>query len=430
MGVRNVLVFPAGTEIGLEIHRALQPCKEVRLFGASSNASNHGPFVFARYHLLPAINEAGWLDALVELCKSLAIDYIFPAYDDVLVALAEARAAIPAAILTAPTETCRLTRSKRRTYEFLHRLLRVPAIYDAIPDTACYPLIVKPDRGQGSQGVTLVRSADELTRACTSVRDPIVCEYLPGEEYTVDCFSDRRRGLLFAGARIRQRTRNGIAVNTAPVVLEGLEDMAQRIHAALDMRGAWFFQLKRAADGTPALLEVAPRIAGAMCLHRVSGVNFPLLTIFEEERIELEIALTDGLIEVDRALCNRFRHRIAYSALYIDLDDTLLLAGQINLAAIRLIFQCRNKGRKVVLITRHAGDLAATLARLGLTGVFNDIIHLRDGEPKSLHIAEPDAILVDDSFRERREARLRLGIRTFDPSMIEMLTEEAPEGWR
>ena len=63
----------------------------------------------------------------------------------------------------------------------------------------------------------LPHSAVALDAAITHLNAPIVCEYLPGEEYTVDCFSDREHGLLFAGARVRRRTRNGISVNTAPV---------------------------------------------------------------------------------------------------------------------------------------------------------------------------------------------------------------------
>ena len=213
MKARNVLVFPAGTEIGLEIHQALQHCKEVVLHGAGQTISNHAPFVYQRYHALPSISEPGWLDALITLCRDLAIDYIFPAYDDVIVALSLHRSEIPATVLTATNEVCELTRSKSQTYERLGDAVRVPRLFSPT-DTKTYPVFVKPDRGQGSQGAQLVRDAAELAIATSAIQDPIVCEYLPGEEYTVDCFSDREKGVLFCGARIRLRMRNGIAVHT------------------------------------------------------------------------------------------------------------------------------------------------------------------------------------------------------------------------
>lgn len=420
MRVRKVLVFPAGTEIGLEIYRALQHCKEVQLFGAGQAVSNHAPFVYEHYYQLPSIHEANWLTELVELCLTLRIDYIFPAYDDVLVALAERSADIPAAVLTAPENACRITRSKSLTYKALGSVIRVPDIYH--PSMAVkFPLFVKPDRGQGSQGSQIVNNLSELTSAFASIKDPILCEYLPGDEYTIDCFSDRDQGVLFCGARKRLRMRNGIAVHTASVHLEGAEVLAANIHAALGMRGAWFFQLKRAADSQLALLEVAPRIAGSMSTHRVQGVNFPLLTIFEHERAPLQLMTLPGHVELDRALHNRYRINCHYEALYIDLDDTLLLRGRVNLDALHLVFSCINRQIPVVLITRHDGDLDATLRTHRLKGLFDEVIHLDRSQRKSDFIRHKNAIFLDDSFSERKEVYQSLAIPTFDCSMLEAL---------
>ena len=151
MKVRNVLVFPAGTEIGLEINEALRQCKEVRLFGAGVAAPSHAPFAFERFHILPAINEPNWLSELCALCRRFEIDYVFPAYDDIVVALAREQHQIPAVVLTSSLETCLITRSKRATYQNLQAVLRVPRIIDFPPNPGDYPVIVKPDRGQGVQ---------------------------------------------------------------------------------------------------------------------------------------------------------------------------------------------------------------------------------------------------------------------------------------
>jgi carbamoyl-phosphate synthase large subunit len=426
MKVRNVLVFPAGTEIGLEINEALRQCKEVRLFGAGVSASSHAPFAFVRFYALPSIHEVGWLDALVALSCQLEIDYIFPAHDDVVVALAREQQHIPAVVLTASLETCLTTRSKRATYSALQQVMRVPKLFASPPPASDYPVFVKPDCGQGSQGATLVRSTTALATATSHLIDPLICEYLPGDEFTIDCFSDREQGLLFVGARVRRRTRNGISVNTLPVSLDGAEAIASKIHSTLQMRGAWFFQLKRAIDGELTLLEVAPRIAGSMSTHRVLGVNFPLLTIFEQERAPIRLLLNRDEIELDRALRNRYRHPIRFSTLYIDLDDTLILRDQINIDAINMVYQCVNHGIKVKLLTRHAGDLQMTLHRYRLVCLFDEVIHISAKDLKSNHIKEPDAIFVDDSFAERWEVNQRLGIRTFDCSMIELLLQAQP----
>lgn len=422
---RNVLIFPAGTEIGLEIYNALKHCKEMSLFGAGQDISNHANFVYPAYHVLPSIHESKWLDSLVELVTRLKIDYIFPAHDDVIVALSRVADRIPAAIISSPANTCEITRSKFDTYRVLADKLRVPRVYKAPGDIDNYPVLVKPDRGQGSQDVHRVNTPDELHYAIRAVRDPIVCEYLPGDEFTVDCFSDRERGLLVAGARRRRRIRNGISVNTITEQLSEVRQIANTIGQALSLHGAWFFQLKRASDGELVLLEVAPRIAGAMAAHRVMGMNFPLLSILEHERTEVNLLINHGEIELDRALSNRYRYHIKFNTAYIDLDDTLILHGQVNLQVVKFIFQCINQGKIVKLITRHRYDVTETLRKHRLLNLFDNVIHIEEGLLKSSSIIERDAIFIDDSFSERMDVAQHCGIPTFDGSMLEVLTERA-----
>lgn len=425
MKKRRVLVFPAGTEIGLEIYAALKYSKEVSIFGAGQDVSNHARFAFPEYHIVPSIHEDGWLERLIEICKNLSIDYIFPAYDDVIVALSRYQEAIPARVISAEPDVCEITRSKKLTYSRLAGCIKVPFLYDTPNQVTNFPVLVKPDRGQGSFGVRRVNNHEELADAISAIPDPIISEYLPGEEYTVDCFSDRERGLLFAQARSRRRTRNGISVNTLTEAIAGVTEIAKRIHAELQMRGAWFFQLKKATDGELALLEVAPRIAGAMATHRAMGVNFPLLSIFEQERLPLSVMINPGVIELDRALVNRYRHEIRFESLYIDLDDTLILDGRVNTEIVRLIYQCINNGKKVKLLTRHRDELTKTLTKHRLIGLFDEVIHLKENEPKSAYIFEKDAIFIDDSFAERREVHNARGIPTFDCSMVELLTQQS-----
>jgi len=424
MAKRNVLVFPAGTEIGLEILQALKYCKEVSLFGAGQDISNHARFAYPEYHVLPSIHEPGWFDELAVLCRSLCIDYIFPAYDDIIIALSREADRLPAKIISSPSSACEITRSKSATYRVLSEIIRVPRLFASREAVCSYPVLVKPDRGQGSFGIMKAANEAELVSAIQGIRDPIICEYLPGEEYTVDCFSDRERGVLFAGARSRRRTRNGISVNTLTESLPEAKKMANLIGSKLGLHGAWFFQLKRAQDGQLVLMEVAPRIAGSMAAHRVLGVNFPLLSIFEEERLPISVRPIDGIIELDRSLGNRYRHSISFSTLYIDLDDTLLVNGRVNILAIKLVFQCINKGKKIVLLSRHRSNLDQTLTRHRLLGLFDEIIHLGELEKKSSHIKQGDAIFVDDSFAERMDVSESCNILTFDCSMIELLTEQ------
>ena len=170
---------------------------------------------------------------------------------------------------------------------------------------------------------------------------------------------------------------------------------------------------------------MAPRIAGAMATHRVMGVNFALLSVFEAERLPLSILTNKSEIQLDRALVNRYVHKVEFKTLYVDLDDTLIINGKVNIEIVKLIFQCINQRKIIVLLTRHSFDLSKTLTEHRLNGLFDKLIHLKNNEPKSKFITEADAILVDDSFAERQEVAKTRGISTFDCSMVELLTHQA-----
>ena len=183
--VFKVLVFPGGTEIGLEINRALRDCKDIKLFSAGLDISNHAPYVFARHFTIPSIFEPGWIDALNERILEHEIDYVFPAYDDVIVALAENAEKIKSGIVSSPLQTCLITRSKSRTYHVLENTLPVPRMWEDVKAIDQYPVFVKPEKGQGSQRAFVASNPSQLSRLLEESPDYIVTEYLPGDRKSV-----------------------------------------------------------------------------------------------------------------------------------------------------------------------------------------------------------------------------------------------------
>lgn len=421
---KRVLVFPCGSEIGLEIHRALCYSRHVALIGASSVETDHGRFVY-KHHVtgLPFVDHPDFIGALADLGRSLAVDYVFPAHDSVVLALAEHVGELPFAVLGSPLETCVICRSKHKTYAHLAGAVRVPRVYDPGDPDIPFPVFLKPDVGQGSRGVITAHSRRELE--AWLARDPslLALENLPGREYTVDCFSDRHGALRFAGVRERLRIVNGISAHTRPVADAALEAMAVRIHEALSFRGQWFFQAKQAADGEAVLLEVAPRVSGSSGLFRHMGVNLPLLTVFDRMGLDVSIDLRPVPLEMSRALSQRFMPALPYAHAYMDWDDTICLEDGINPLAVLFILQCRERGVRVHLLSRHAGDLRETLGKHALGGLFDTIQRVAENEEKADHIAHRDAVFIDDSFSERARVREKTGIATFAPDELDALID-------
>jgi ATP-grasp in the biosynthetic pathway with Ter operon len=419
---KKVLVFPCGSEIGLEIQRALRFSIHFDLLGASSVSSNHGKYVYDGYvEGLPWIEDPRFLEECNRVIDEHQVDFVFPAHDSVVLSLAECAGALHACYVGSPAATCRICRSKRATYRRLEGRVRVPRVFAPEETPPGYPVFLKPDSGQGSRGVHLANSPEEV--AFYLRQDPalLVLEHLPGAEYTVDCFTDRHGVLRFAGARERLRIMNGISVDTAPVEGRGFQEIAETINAALRFRGVWFFQVKRTAAGELALLEIAPRVSGSMALYRNLGVNYALLALFDQMDQDVDLVRNQYPIRMDRALFSRFSLDLHYEDVYIDLDDTVIRDGQVNPLAAAFLYQCRNRGVRLHVLSRHAGDLHATLRLLALEALFDTVVRVPDARCKSEYIQGGAAIFIDDSFAERKRVHDRLGIPTFAADALESL---------
>lgn len=423
----NVLVLPGGTEIGLEIFKSLQYCKDIELFSGSQNISNHAPYVFDKHFVISSVRSDNWLSQLDLIVQDNQINYIYPAHDDVIVALAQNASQIKAKIVTSPLKTCLTTRSKLSTYKFLKNVLAVPKVYSDYREIEEFPVFVKPDRGQGSQYSYLVKSKGMLLQLLEkNDKEYIILEYLPYEEYTVDCFSDREKGLLFCNARQRIRTKSGISMATKSIETEQevFRSYAEIISSYFSFYGAWFFQMKQDKTGEYKLLEIAPRIAGTSALQRVRGVNLPLLSLYEQKRVPTEIIFNNLELTLDRALINRYEEKVNYQEVYVDFDDTLIFEEKVNTNLIKFLFQCLNNRIKITLITKHSKDLNQTLNNYRLAGLFDEVLHLKQEDQKYKYIKNTNSIFIDDSFRERKLVTEKLGILTFDSNMIEVLLKE------
>lgn len=404
--MRRVLIVPSGTEIALEAHDALCRRRDVELVGAESTSNSHASFVFAANDYVPPFDSPSFAESIDSIVRRRAVTHILPAHDDVQLALLQAGSAISAPVLSSPLETLEITRLKSRTYSVLANALPVPRTWDAVPASMSmlpYPVFAKPDRGQGSQNTHLCRDSRELENVLKSNTGMLVCEYLPGREVTVDCFSDRENGLLLAEPRLRLRTRAGISVRTISVSIPQVREFAERIAARLRLFGTWFFQLRERATDEWVLLEVGARLPGGATYQRLRGVNLPLLTIFEHERAKIEIlSYPWGPLLMDRAFVSRFQFDVAYEAIFVDFDDTLAIRGAPNLDLVGLLVAARHHAKRIVLLTRNKGDCHSWLEAHGLTSLFHDIVLIDKASPKHKFM-HGRSILIDDSFSERRE---------------------------
>ena len=89
MAQKNVLIFPCGSEIGLDIFHSLKYSIHFHLIGASS-VDDHGKFLYEDYISgLPYANSPEFIPALKKIVQERKIDAVYPTMDSVITILKE-----------------------------------------------------------------------------------------------------------------------------------------------------------------------------------------------------------------------------------------------------------------------------------------------------------------------------------------------------
>lgn len=421
----NVLIFPAGAENALEIYEALKYNLHFDLFGASGK-SDYAELLYPEDHYYIGdlyITDPNFVQNLNQLLDHFEIEWIIPTHDTIALYLEDHKNLLKANIVCSNKRAAYVARNKDVMFSELYGEPFVPKVYKAPYANLEFPIFLKPNIGEGAKNTCLINSQIEFVQWENKLDQMVVCEYLPGAEYTVDCFTDRHGELLFIGPRTRERINMGITFQSHRVPLTPeLEYIASTISQRFGLRGAWFFQVKEDKNGVMKLMEFSVRMAGTMIFYRQLGINFPALSLFDAMGKDISILFQDYPLRIERCIKTAFRLTYEYDTLYVDFDDTLVVNNAVNTTLIKLIYQSITQGKKVVLLTRHDGNLQDSLVRYRLSeSLFDQIIQIAPNENKSNYIVDNRAVLIDNYFSERKQVHDSLGIPVFDVDAAECL---------
>lgn len=417
----KVLIFPAGEINSIELHDALSTCVNIEVWGASS-IERHGRYVFENYiPNLPMINDNNFFQCFNDIINKYSIDVIFATHDTVVDFLVKNQDKIHAKIAGGDVFTVETCRSKSKTYNLFKEYDFVPVVYTCPYNNILFPVFAKPDKGQGAVGTKVINSINEIPH----IDDYVLCEYLPGKEYTIDCITDKDGILRGAFPRIRNRIMAGVAVagKTLPQS-DKITQIAKTINSKLKFKGMWYFQLKEDINGNLKLLEISARASGTMCLTRMRGVNLPLLTAYTMMDYPISVVENSVNITMDRTLISRYEMDYQFSTVYLDFDDTVIVKNKINKNILRFIYQCNEKNIDIILITKHNKDINNTLEQYKIhKNLFKNIIVLNENDDKCNYINPKKAIFIDNMYKERKSIYDKYNIPVFDVDNVELLLD-------
>ena len=156
---KNILVFPCGSEIALDIHSSVKYSSYFNLIGANS-VDDHGQYVYEDYiDGIPFVNDPEFIPTLARIVKDRKIDAIYPAMDTVITMTKMHEEELGCKVIAPPAETTEICLSKKLTYEKLVGIVNIPKVYNPVSiDSAEFPVFAKPIVGYSAKGTKKLNS--------------------------------------------------------------------------------------------------------------------------------------------------------------------------------------------------------------------------------------------------------------------------------
>jgi len=316
-GTIHILMTGGGAPGAAGILKCLRQNPSFQITMADANPQAIGKYLGGDFVTIPPAADPGFPSAVLSLCREKNIQVILPLVTKELIPLSQQSRAFSDAgvkLLVSPAASLEIANNKSRLYEFLQwRGIAVPEfrVIETVEQfiTAAtelgYPhkqVCFKPSVSNGSRGFRIISaqvneldlllnqkpsavylSLAEATRILSSGPFPelLVSEYLPGEEYSVDCLANRGEAVVIV-PRLRKKMINGISVEGEFVQEPEIIDYCTRVIKELQLHGNIGIQVKRSAAGGFLILEINPRVQGTISAGLGAGINLPELAVKQE----------------------------------------------------------------------------------------------------------------------------------------------------
>lgn len=286
--------------------------RPVHIVGVDINRDTPGQQLVDAFDTVFAPDNIDYRTRLLDVCQRHAVDVVIPQTTREVGLLGEVGewfADQGILVLASPSAERANDKSEcLKAAAFSHDYIPIPAwqevrnsqeLYAAVMSRDPEPSVVKPRNSNGCRGVRVVtrrpldreRFLAEKPNGMSCTLDSLMetlCEgpfgkvstpwpellamdYLPGREYSVDCFIGEH--VRLAVPRVRTTMRDGISTDTTIVEEPKMAHHALLLGKRLGLSGVYGVQFKADAEGTPRLLEVNPRVQGTMVASMMAGAN-------------------------------------------------------------------------------------------------------------------------------------------------------------
>ena len=276
----NVLILSAGRRVELTNcfkNAALKLKITSKVVAADASDTAPATYFADKKYVIPRINDDKYIDSIIEICKAENIKLIVPTIDTELLKLSENREKIEsvtnAKVLISDERVIRACRDKRNTQKFFEENnFGVPKEIKNFDEEINYPVFIKPIDGSSSINTFKVNNKKELEFFSEYIKNPMVQEFIKGEEYTVDAFLDFDSNIITIVPRQRIATRSGEIIKGRIVKDREIIENVKRLLEVLKPIGQITIQCMKTDDGIK-YIEINPRFGGGAPMSITAGAN-------------------------------------------------------------------------------------------------------------------------------------------------------------
>ena len=279
----NVLVLSAGRRVEL-IKCFKNAAKELGISGSvvAVDCSETAPALYFadKYRLVPRIDSGRYTEAVIEVCSEENISLIVPTIDTELLLLAADKEKIEketkAKLLVSDLPVINVCRNKLNTQRYMEEHgFKVPHLYtkeELKSGSLKFPVFVKPVDGSSSIDTYRADDKTQLDAILTLVKDPMVQDYMEGEEYTIDVFLDFDSNIITMVPRLRIATRSGEIAKGRIIKDAGIMEDVTRLMNELKPIGHITVQCRKTDRGIE-YIEINPRFGGGAPMSIMAGAD-------------------------------------------------------------------------------------------------------------------------------------------------------------
>lgn len=280
----NVLITAASRRVPL-IQAFTQALERLGIVGhvitTDMNPFSPGLFFSDRHYIVPLTTDPRYIPIIKSICFKERIHLLIPTIDDEIPLFglhSHTFREMGVWVAVSRHRTGSLCADKHRTARFLDQR-GIAAARTWLPShlefsALKYPLFLKPRCGRGSVGAHPIADEEELKFYLQKVDDPVVQEFLPGREFTLDVLADFDGNLISVVPRERLVIRSGVTDRGKTWKSPSLISLGERAARALSIVGPANIQVMW-NDPEAKVFEVNPRFSGGIPLTIAAGADFP-----------------------------------------------------------------------------------------------------------------------------------------------------------